>query len=152
MNNPLQSILTSSISVNHNTLLLLGLYVAFTGATLLLVFAVFEGSYDTLYEKADTSYRITTPIERADETYDWAITSGALRPLLLSSVSGIEDVTKLLITQSIFTFSVNDNSHVIKSRTGFFADTSFFNIFSSESNRGFDNRALSPPNSIEMVL
>lgn len=119
-----------------------GLSVALSVCMLIILMLADQKSYDQFHAKKDRTYRVLSKIEES-------VVPNATSPFPLSSTmredySIVEDATHLLPGVG------GDATYGTKTveMRGFFADSSFFNVFSFDLEEGNRHTALSNPNTI----
>ena len=119
-----------------------GLAVAMTVCMLIILMLVDQKSYDQFHEKKDKIYRILS--QKEDVPIPIATTPFPLASTLKTDYPIIEEVTQLVLGIG------GDGSYNEKTleMRGFFAEPSFFKLFSYELEKGDRNTALINPNSM----
>ena len=119
-----------------------GLAVAMTVCMLIILMLADQKSYDQFHEKKDKIYRILS--QKEDVPIPIATTPFPLASTLKTDYPIIEEVTQLVLGIG------GDGSYNEKTleMRGFFAEPSFFKLFSYELEKGDRNTALINPNSM----
>ncbi|MBZ9629720.1 ABC transporter permease [Salegentibacter sp. LM13S] len=121
-----------------------GLAIGMSAGFLLLLYIIFEFSYDNFHSKSDRLYRVVTDIttpsgEHENTSVDWNILSE-----LQSELPQIEDYTRVQNTD----LDVRVNSETYQENEVIAADASLFNLFDFKLVQGDPATALTAPLSI----
>jgi putative ABC transport system permease protein len=123
-----------------------GLAVGMTVCMLIILMLVDQTSYDQFHAKKDKVYRIIS--KRSDLPLGMATTPVPLANTLKKDYPFAEETTQLVLGvggDAIY----KDQSMVMR---GYFAEQTFFDIFSYELEKGDRNTCLSDPNSIVITV
>lgn len=128
----------------HATLNILGLAIGMAGALLILQYVLFESSYNNFYENRDNIYRISYSKEKSGvESFNTVLTYAGVGPLMKEQFPEVIDFVRLrpssLITSRAL-MRYGDN--FFEEENVYFADASFFNIFSLDLIHGDRSNAL----------
>lgn len=121
-----------------------GLAIGMSASFLLILYIIFEFSYDNFHSKTERLYRVVTDIttpsgEHENTSVDWNILSE-----LQSELPQIEDHTRVLNTK----LDIQINSENFHEKKVIAADATFFNLFDFNLIQGDPTTALTAPLSI----
>ncbi len=122
-----------------------GLALSISICLIIILFIKDQKSSNQFHEKKDRIYRVYTTDNkiRYSEVKGWATSPGPLAPILLNNYSGVEDAVRIRKMRGNVLF--NETAISI---SGFFAEPSFFNLFSYILRKGDPATALTDPYSI----
>ncbi len=109
---------------------------------LALIYADYELNYDRFHKNAENIYRIGQD-QGGDRA--WAAGPFGLGPFLLENVADVKRVTRLIPERNTW---ISSGDKKFYERDIFYADSSFFNMFSYEMIQGNPKTALKDPSSI----
>jgi len=119
-----------------------GLAVGLVCCSLIFLFVNHEVTYDAFHEKADRTYRVTTTeTTLAGEKEQYATTFSALAPTLLDQIPEVELVSRMVS----FTPTLSVDDQAFYAEHFFYADSSFFDVFSFPLLYGNAQEALTRP-------
>ena len=128
---------------------IIGLSLGLTCCILIFLFIQQEISFDRFHVHADNIYRITSDMDGPSGKSSLAVTPAPWAPLMKKDLPEIKDYVRVL---------KDDKSSVgLPEETQFYepalyyADSSFFNIFSFALDRGNSRQALLQPNSVVLT-
>jgi len=130
-------------SFGYTLINVFGLAVGLACCVLIYLFIQLEVSYDTLHEKSDHIYRVVTDITQSGQSRELAWSSPPLAENLVNSFPEVEQAVR--IHRSAGTMRLEEKTEVVDVS---FVDSTFFNVFDFELNRGDANSALSRPGSV----
>ncbi len=119
-----------------------GLAAAMSVCMLIIAMLADQKQYDQFHRNKERIYRVLS--KAADSSRPYASTPFPLAATLISDYPVIEDATHLVMGVG---GEVTYNGETAELR-GFFADTSFFDVFSYRMEKGNGNTALTLPNSM----
>jgi putative ABC transport system permease protein len=126
-----------------------GLTVGLTCCLLIFYFINHEYSYDNFHNSADNIYRINTHLSnQAGEVTKFINTPPAFAAVVKEQFPEVEKSTRLRYAMRTL---LQKDDHYFYETDGFYADSSFFDIFSFELKEGNQSSALDEPNSIVMT-
>ena len=128
---------------------IVGLAVGMTACLFILQYVHFEKSYDTFHTQVDNIYRVTMDRYVGGEfKFKSAKTYPAIAPRLNEDFGEVVDYVRLLPDHGILADELTDKR--FNEDKIFFADASFFNIFSIDLLQGAPNDVLKAPNMIAL--
>ncbi|MFY0627589.1 MAG: ABC transporter permease [Reichenbachiella sp.] len=125
-----------------------GLAIGIASCLVIFLYVRHELSFDHFHKKSANIYRITNTFERTSGSIFWARTPPALAPAIRSSISGIDQVTRMRYAGD-HTYEVGDR--IFNQGNVFFADSLFLDLFDFELKSGDRNTILNDPNSIAIT-
>ncbi|MEQ9440012.1 MAG: ABC transporter permease [Cyclobacteriaceae bacterium] len=128
---------------------ILGLAISMAACLLIFQYVNFELSYDDFHEKANRIYRVRFDRIYPDKHDQSAGLTAAAGPALKEEFSEIEAYTKLWSIYGNNILSLGDKK--FKEDRLYFADSSFFSIFSYPLLKGDPATALADPNTIVLT-
>jgi len=132
----------------YSFLNILGMTLGITSALFLILYVSDELSYDRYHEHADRIYRVQSHITETDDEFTWIVAQIPFAPQVKEDYPEVEQVSRLINFQrSLFTrgdieFTEEDV---------YYADSTFFDIFTYETLAGSTEEALDSPNSIVLT-
>lgn len=143
---------TSFRNIERNKLFsainIVGLAISMCVGLLLIAFITEIKSYDNFHKNADRIFRVNNTMQELNGLrYNYATTSALTGRKIKETVSGIE---KMVMMRRGFNKDLHYNEKVVPLR-GFWADESFFNIFSFGLISGNAATALKEPNSVVLT-
>lgn len=143
---------TSFRNIERNKLFsainIIGLAISMCVGLLLIAFITEIKSYDNFHKNADRIFRVNNTMQELNGLrYNYATTSALTGRKIKETVSGIE---KMVMMRRGFNKDLHYNEKVVPLR-GFWADESFFNIFSFGLISGNAATALKEPNSVVLT-
>jgi putative ABC transport system permease protein len=132
----------------YSLLNVLGLSIGIAASLLIMLYVVDELSYDDFHNDADRIYRVGAKGKFGEnEVVRMAVTCAPLANGLLKHIPEVESVTRLASNVIIF----NHNEEIFKEVNVFYADSTFFNVFSFELQEGDKRTALIDPYSLVLT-
>ncbi|UII25061.1 ABC transporter permease [Fulvivirga maritima] len=126
---------------------IIGLAIAFASSFFIYSWIQKEMSYDQFNADAENIYRAVT--SSGEDEQGIATTYPTVKPLILDKIAEIESSTRLFNAgQFGGTHKLSTGTKSFSNDRLFYADSTFFNIFSFEIIKGNANKALSAPNHI----
>lgn len=143
---------TSTRNIQRNKLFsainIVGLAVSMCVGLLLIALITELKSFDNFHRHAERIYRVNSILQESNGSrYNYATTSLLTAHKLKETVSGIE---QMVIMRRGFNKDIHYENKVIPLR-GFWADASFFSVFSFEVVSGNAATALAAPNSVVLT-
>ncbi|MFC1564033.1 ABC transporter permease [candidate division KSB1 bacterium] len=124
---------------------ILGLSIGLTGSFIILLYILYETSFDKYHSKADQIYRIISKTKNSD--YYYSGTPYLLTPELSGSIPGIQKTARLIKGEALVQ---RENSKFLERNFGK-ADPEIFEIFDFPFLVGDPATALKDPNSIVLT-
>jgi putative ABC transport system permease protein len=129
----------------YSAINIFGLIVGLSSVFGISIYVLHELSYDHFHENGQNIYRVVNVFKRSSGDFKYPSAPPALAPAIGTSLPGIERVTRLRTSDDIL-LKYEDKQFF--ESAGFYADSSFLNMFSFELETGDRKTALSSPNSI----
>ncbi|MBE0661050.1 MAG: ABC transporter permease [Bacteroidales bacterium] len=126
-----------------------GLAIGLAACIIILLFIVDELSYDKFHKKADRIYRITVHGVFGSNEFNSTYTPAPLAKAMIDDFPEIENITRLMLRPQR-SVRVNNDKTFIEDRF-FYADSSFFEIFSFTLIAGDPTKVLSEPGNIVLT-
>jgi putative ABC transport system permease protein len=126
-----------------------GLAIGLAACILILLFILDELSYDRFHKKSDRIYRITAHGVFGDNEFNSTFTPVPLAASMCDEFPEVEQITRLLLRPQR-TIHVSDDKTLTEDRF-FYADSSFFKVFSFRLIEGDPNTVLLHPGSIVLT-
>lgn len=121
---------------------ILGLSIGLTSCLLIVLYIHHELSYDTMHTKADRIYRVGL---KGSETGD-IVTTAPLAFTAVEELPEVEDATRICHFLDIQTIRYNETT-IVEEKI-YFADSTFFDVFSFKLLAGDPTTALIKPNTL----
>ena len=125
-----------------------GLGLGLATCLLLTTWIVNELSYDRFHEKSDRIYRASLEYSFGGQTAKTAVSPTALLPAMQKNFPEVEEGVRLFNPASINPYIVSKDEKLFQENRFYFADSTFFNVFSFKLITGDPHKALSNPNSV----
>jgi len=132
----------------YTLLNVLGMTLAITASLFLILYVLDEISYDRYHDKADRIYRVQSYIQETDDEFTWIIAQIPFAPQVKTDYPEVESVTRLFNVGRVI-YKYNDIEH--NEEDMYYADSTFFDIFSYKLIDGSFEGALSKPNTIVLT-
>ncbi|MGH7494328.1 MAG: ABC transporter permease [bacterium] len=130
----------------HAIITIGGLAVSMSLCLLLMLFIKEQLAYDRFHQHADRIYRVTMTIKTGDGDKSYATSPASISPILLADHPEMEGVVTLKPLTS-FANKAGENEKAVSIK-GFYATSSFFEVFSFGLAAGNPETVLSEPNRI----
>ena len=125
---------------------LFGLSVGIAATLLILIYILFEFSYDQFHKNSDTIFRISVIHKKAgNPEYESPVYTPPIGPAMKMDFPEVEDFVRISTPRSIF---ANSGESILRVNNVCYADTSFFNFFSFDLITGDPAKVLADPFSI----
>jgi putative ABC transport system permease protein len=124
---------------------ILGLTLGITFSLFLIFYIKDELSFDRYHDKADRIVRIVSYIQERDKNTNWTVTQLPLAATLKKDFPEVEESTRLLSRERTLFKKGNDGFYETKV---YYADSTYFKIFSYKFIEGNAANALNQPNSV----
>ena len=125
-----------------------GLGLGIAASLLLVSWIIHELSYDRFHKDADRIYRSSLEYSFGGQTAKVSISPTALLPTLEKNFAEVEAGVRLYNPSGFNPFIVRNNELVFQEVKFFYADSTFFEIFSFKLLEGNPTTALQKPNSV----
>jgi putative ABC transport system permease protein len=127
-----------------------GLAIGLACSMIILIHIYDELSFDRFHVKADRIYRVTRDWRRPDGGTPAANTPAAIGPNLMAEYPAVEKFTRVMFPHPQSVLIGNGQNRFYE--TGFYwADSTFFEVFSFKLKRGDANTALAEANSLVLT-
>jgi putative ABC transport system permease protein len=132
----------------YSFLNILGMTLGIASALYLILYVADELSYDRYHEHADRIYRVQSHITETDDEFTWIVAQIPFAPQVREDYPEIESVTRLFNFQrALFTYG----DMRFTEEDVYYADSTFFDIFSYNAIDGSTEGALDDPYSIVLT-
>jgi putative ABC transport system permease protein len=125
-----------------------GLALGFATCLLLVLWIMHELSYDTFHVNQDQVYRSSLEYSAGGQTSKTSVSPTALLPFLRKNFAEVTNGVRLYHASSKRSVIVKKDTKVFEERRFYFADSTFFQIFSFPLIAGDPATALTEPNTI----
>jgi putative ABC transport system permease protein len=132
----------------YNFINILGLTIGISSGLLLLMFILDDLSYDRFHRNHENIYRIGSRIQEPDDAFSWAVCPFPMAPQLKEEYPQVKDYLRMVQAGRNW-YRYGDGDQYIENKV-FYADSTFFSVFSYELLSGNAGEALNRPNT--MVL
>jgi putative ABC transport system permease protein len=134
----------------HTSINLFGLVTGMVCTLLILLYVNYEMSYDEFQANRKNLYRVNkVAYENGELTYKSAYTWSGQGPVMKDEIPEVKDFVRLYSSEGILQyFKPGNNAVSMRKNQIYYADNSFFNLFSYRLLKGDKKSALSKPNSI----
>ncbi|MDT0606357.1 ABC transporter permease [Croceitalea rosinachiae] len=125
---------------------IVGLSIGLAACMLLIIYVFDETSYDSHHKDVNQIYRVATQVEENK----WAATPAPLAQGLKADFPEVKEVSRVLNFPNTENLLLENAEKNIKFyvKKGYYADSTFFELFSYESKYGNLSKALTSPNTI----
>jgi putative ABC transport system permease protein len=132
----------------YSFLNIVGMTLGISSALFLILYVTDELSYDRYHDKADRIFRVQSHITETDDEFTWIVAQIPFAPQVKEDYPEVEQVSRLINFQrSLFTRGdIEFNEEDV-----YYADSTFFDIFTYETLEGSTDDALDRPNSIVLT-
>ncbi len=128
---------------------ILGLSIGLTSCLLIVLYIHHELSYDTMHTKADRIYRVGLKGKISDQKIGVTVTPAPLAFTAVEEFHEVENATRILHLFGIQTVRYDET--VIVEENVFWADSTFFDVFSFQLLAGDPATALTEPNTVVLT-
>jgi len=132
----------------YSFLNILGMTLGITSALFLILYVTDELSYDQYHVKGDRIYRVQSHITETDDEFTWILAQIPFGPQVKEDYPEVESVTRLFNFQRAL-FKAGDIEFT--EEDVYYADSTFFDIFTYKTLEGSTDGALDKPNSIVLT-
>lgn len=137
-------------NAGYSAINILGLGVGLAAALILFIWINHELSYDKFHQDANRIYRSSMEYSFGGQTSKTSVSPNALLPTLLSFPE-VETGVRVYNPSSYNPFIVNIDAQVFQESHFYFADSSFFNVFTFPFIKGEASSALAKPYSVVLT-
>ncbi len=132
----------------YSFLNILGMTLGIASALFLILYVTNELSYDRYHEHGDRIYRVQSHISETDDEFTWIVAQIPFAPQVKEDYAEIENFTRLFNFQrSLF---INGEIEFTEEDV-YYADSTFFDIFTYKTVEGSTEGALDEPYSIVLT-
>ena len=132
----------------YSFLNILGMTLGIASALYLILYVTDELSYDKYHEKAGRIFRVQSHITETDDEFTWIVAQIPFGPQVREDYAEIEHVTRVFNFQR----ALFSNGEIeFTEEDVYYADSTFFDIFSYDAIEGSTGEALNAPNSIVLT-
>jgi putative ABC transport system permease protein len=132
----------------YSFLNILGMTLGITSALFLILYVSDELSFDQYHDHGDRIYRVQSHITETDDDFTWIIAQIPFAPQVKEDYPEVESVTRLFNFQR----SLFKNGDIeFTEEDVYYADSTFFDIFTYKTLEGSTEEALDKPNSIVLT-
>jgi putative ABC transport system permease protein len=132
----------------YSFLNVLGMTLGITSALFLILYVSDELSFDQYHENGDRIYRVQSHITETDDEFTWIVAQIPFAPQVKEDYPEVESVTRLFNFQrSLF----KNGDKEFTEEEVYYADSTFFDIFTYKTLEGSTEEALDKPNSIVLT-
>lgn len=135
----------------YSTINIAGLSLGLATCLLLMMWIRHELSYDQFHTNYDKLYRVSMEYSFGGQTAKTAQSPTALLPTLQSNFPEIESGTRYYNTSSFGPFVVTKGDLAFEEPRYFYADSTFFDVFTFPLVKGDPRTALTAPNSLVLT-
>ena len=125
-----------------------GLALGIAASLLLVSWIIHELSYDRFHRDADRIYRSSLEYSFGGQTAKTSVSPTKLLPTLQKNFAEVEDGVRLYNPSNWSPYIVRNNENVFQEGKFFYADSTFFKVFSFALIEGNASTALQKPNSV----
>ena len=132
----------------YSFLNILGMTLGITSALFLILYVSDELSFDRYHVNGERIYRVQSHITETDDEFTWIVAQIPFAPQVQEDYPEVESVTRLFNFQR----SLFKNGEIeFNEEDVYYADSTFFDIFTYEALEGSTDEALDKPNSIVLT-
>ncbi len=132
----------------YSLLNIVGLSVGLAAALLIILYIADELSYDRFFKDTERIYRVATKGKFGDQNVlNLAVSSAPLARRMQENIPEVESTTRMIHNDLV----INHGGEVFKEEKVFFADSTFFDVFSFKMLEGDREKALTEKNSMVMT-
>ncbi|MFC2089584.1 ABC transporter permease [Bacteroidota bacterium] len=132
----------------YSFLNILGMTLGLASALFLILYIADELSYDRYHEKADRIYRVQSHITETDDEFTWIVAQIPFAPQVKDDYAEVENFTRLFNFQRAL-FKNGDLEFT--EEDVYYADSTFFDIFTYKVLEGTTEGSLDEPNSLVLT-
>jgi len=132
----------------YSFLNILGMTLGIASALYLILYVSDELSYDRYHKNAERIYRVQSHITETDDEFTWIVAQIPFGPQVREDYAEVENVTRLFNFQRAL---FRNGELEFTEEDVYYADSTFFDIFSYRAVQGSTGGALDDPNSIVLT-
>ncbi|MEE4115875.1 MAG: ABC transporter permease [Marinilabiliaceae bacterium] len=132
----------------YTILNILGMTLGITASLFLIMYVLDEISFDRYHEKGDRIYRVQSYIQEPDDEFTWIIAQAPFAPQVKLDYPEVESVTRLFNVGRVL-YKYGDIEY--NEQNMYYADSTFFDIFSYKLIDGSFEGALDRPNTVVLT-
>jgi len=136
---------------SYSVINIAGLSLGLTVCLLLTVWVRHELSFDRFHANYDRLYRLGLEYSFGGQTSKTAQSPTALLPALKENFQEVENGVRFYNSSAFRPFVVRKDEHLFEESKFFFADSSFFDVFSFNLVKGNSRTALRDPNTVVLT-
>ncbi|MBX7124595.1 MAG: ABC transporter permease [Cyclobacteriaceae bacterium] len=137
--------------LTYSVINVVGLGMGLTTGMLLLLWVTEELSYDRFHEKANRIYRASMEYSFGGQTSSTSVSPTALLPTLQKNFPDIEDGVRVYNQSAWSPYIVRQGDKLFQEKRFYFADSTFFKVFSFRLLQGNPDKALSDPATVVLT-
>lgn len=132
----------------YSFLNILGMTLGIASALFLILYVSDELSFDRYHEKADRIYRVQSHIQEPDDEFTWIVAQIPFAPQVKADYPEVENFTRLFEFQrALFKYGEKEFTE----EDVYYADSTFFDVFTYKVIEGNTEGSLDEPNSIVLT-
>jgi putative ABC transport system permease protein len=136
---------------SYSTINIVGIGLGLATCILLSVWINHELSYDQFHKNANRIYRGSLEYSFGGQTSKTSVSPTALLPALKKNFAEVENGVRIDNPSGWNPFIVKNNDKFFQEKKFYFADSSFFQVFSFRLLQGNPDKALTEPNSVVLT-
>lgn len=133
---------------SYSVINIAGLGLGLATCLLLSIWIKEELSYDSFHSKLDRIYRVSLEYSFGGQTAQVASSPTALLPTLQKNFGDVEQGVRFYNPAAFSPFVVKKDDYLFEESRFYFADSTFFKVFSFELKSGDPENALTQPNTV----
>ncbi len=132
----------------YSFLNILGMTLGITSAIFLILYVSDELSFDRYHKNGDRIYRVQSHITETDDEFTWIVAQMPFAPQVKDDYAEVENYTRLFNFQRAL---FKNEAIEFTEEDVYYADSTFFDIFTYKALEGNTSGALDQPNSIVLT-
>jgi len=134
--------------LGYTLLNVLGMTIAITASLFLILYVFHEISYDRYHDNIDRIYRVQSYIQETDDEFTWIVAQIPFAPQVVRDYPEVERSTRMFnMGRTLFRYEEEENNE----ERVYYADSTFFDIFSYKLLDGALEGSLDRPNTIVLT-
>jgi putative ABC transport system permease protein len=134
--------------IGYSILNILGMTLGIASALFLILYVADELSFDRYHENSERIYRVQSTIQEPDDEFTWIVAQIPFAPQVKEDYAEVENFTRLFNFQR----SLFKNGEIeFTEEDVYYADSTFFDVFTYKAIEGSFEGALDEPNSIVLT-
>src|SRR6478609_1641372 len=133
---------------SYSTINIIGIGLGLATCILLSVWINHELSYDQFHKNASRIYRASLEYSFGGQTSKTSVSPTALLPVLKKNFAEVENGVRIDNPSGWNPFIVKTNDRLFQEKKFYYADSTFFQVFSFNLLKGSPDKALTEPNSV----